>query len=295
MKKSSGTAFLCMILLFVPLLLISGYVRAGDPGMRRAGGSSYYQKHGEGWFWYQDPPEEPEAPDEEPLPPLPEPPAVSGTSVIPPPEYSADGLYAAAYLKKALPLYLERALDAPTPENVRAYFELQKMSMDKSQNFAGAAKLMPLLHPELDESRGRADYGRGRELQDRMAEEAREQDLRRISERAGLFFLYRSSCPYCREALREVERLRGYGFQVLGISLDQGLLPVPGAIRNVSDPAMAGVLGITSVPALVLAAPGTDRQYVTVSASLLSPRETENRIVAAGRLLGVLENDDEYK
>ena len=91
MKKSSGTALLFTLLIFVPLLLISGYVRAGDPGMRRAGGSSYYQKHGEGWFWYQDPPEEPEAPDEEPLPPLPEPPAVSGTSVIPPPEYSADG------------------------------------------------------------------------------------------------------------------------------------------------------------------------------------------------------------
>ena len=277
------------------VLLTVAVIISGSPGVSfGAGGDSYYRKHGEGWFWYQDPlPREDrdEAGDPAVIPETaPGPQEVP--EAVPVPEYSRDGLLTAAYLKKALPVYLEKAMDNPTPENVRDYFALQKMSMDKSQNFAGAARLLPLLYPDLDEARGRTDYGRGRELQEQMAERDRENSLRKLSGEAGIFFLYRSSCPYCREALREMARLGGYGFRIMGISLDGGLLPVPGAFRNVSDPAMGSVLGISAVPAVVLAAPDTERKYVTVSTSLLSPRETEDRILEGGRILGILPRND---
>ena len=277
-----------------PVFLTAAVLFFGGSGVSLgAGGDSYYRKHEEGWFWYQDPPpqdyREESGPEADiPVPASPDSGESAPGTAVPVPEYSGDGLLTAAYLKKALPVYLERALDNPTPENVRDYFALQKMSMDKSQNFAGAARILPLLYPDLDEARGRTDYGRGREIQERMAEQERETDLRKLAGMAGIFFLYRSSCPYCREALKEMDRLAGYGFRIMGISLDEGLLPVPGAFRNVSDPAMGGVLGIVSVPAIVLAAPDTERKFVTVSTSLLRPRETEDRILEGGRILGLM-------
>ncbi len=80
----------------------------------------FYQRGQEGWFWYQVIPE-PEQPDE-----LVEP----ETGVV---ESSQSELkpFSAAWFREHMQSFMDKAIDEPTNENVRAYLYLQRVMMDK--------------------------------------------------------------------------------------------------------------------------------------------------------------------
>ena len=55
-----------------------------------------------------------------------------------------------AQLKKQLHVLLDEAIWNPTPRNVLRYMQLQKLLMDKSQQFSAAWERVLITHPELD-------------------------------------------------------------------------------------------------------------------------------------------------
>src|SRR5690606_9514891 len=117
--------------LAIGILLATTTLAAAQPNR------TYFDRSEEGWFWYQDPPEEPEVkpkPDPEVIPPpaptpapepqiveLPPPPVPEPKPVLPPPG-------SVEFLRQALPKALDVATNNPTPQNVERYLLLQKQA-----------------------------------------------------------------------------------------------------------------------------------------------------------------------
>jgi conjugal transfer pilus assembly protein TraF len=86
-------------------------------------GQPFFQGKEEGWFWYKDPKERPVQLPPKSMLPLPAKPKETEPLSV-------------EWLKKQMPVLLDRAIDNPTRENVEAYLYAQRLAMDKSQRFA---------------------------------------------------------------------------------------------------------------------------------------------------------------
>ena len=51
--------------------------------------------------------------------------------------------------------YRDKAIDNPSPENVAAYYYLQRVMMDKAQRFTDMARRVVMSDPLLDENQRR--------------------------------------------------------------------------------------------------------------------------------------------
>ncbi len=84
--------------------------------------------------------------------------------------------------------FMDKAIDEPTNENVRAYLYLQRVMMDKVSQFADVSQQVIMGDPVLDEigRRPLAIYAANR--MDREAGNQRDVALGEVSNRALLFF-----------------------------------------------------------------------------------------------------------
>lgn len=240
----------------------------------------YFQRHREGWFWYETAP----APEEAPKPPLaapatkPEPP----NAAVEPPALSAE------WLKINIPKYLDRALDAPTPENVAAYYYLQRVALDKSNRFSDVAQEVVTEDYALDEVSRRPLATYAVNEMNRVAGATRAEVLREIGAQAGILFVYHSECRYCAiqaPVLKAFARL--YGFTILPIALDG--LPLPdGSFPDYRpDTGQARELGVQQTPAMFLARP--PNRVVELAQGALSIDELTQRVVIAAKQLGLID------
>lgn len=234
---------------------------------RAAIASSFYENGQEGWFWYR------ELHDLSTERRIPIPKRSEGPSAAGPSPFST------AWLKKQLPKFRERAIDDPSPENVAAFFALQRLAFDKAERFAKTASLLPVLYPKLDENlrRPQASFAAG--ISDRMAEKARDEALSRIAQVAGVFFFFRSDCPHCHaqaELLKVLEHR--YGFSIFPISVDG--LPLAGYPDYRIDQGQAEALGVAITPALFLVNPEARAERIQLIAQgALALPDLKQRIV----------------
>ncbi len=210
-----------------------------------ASDGQFYQRGQEGWFWYQVIPEPAES--EEQIKPE------SGVM-----EPTKDELkpFSAAWFREHMQSFMDKAIDEPTNENVRAYLYLQRVMMDKGSQFADVSQQVVMGDPVLDEISRRplATYAANR--MDREAGAQRDVALGEVAKRAGLFFFYRSDCPYCHAQAPIIESMAlNYGFEVFAIAVDG--LPLPsGEFPNYKvDSGQAQSLSVTTVPAVFLVDP----------------------------------------
>ena len=248
----------------------------------------FYARSAEGWFWYaEEPPaaEEPEqapepAPDVTALPPAAAEPA-SPASAAPggPPPLSA------AWLRANLERYRDSAIDDPSPRNVALYLYLQRLAIDKAERFAEATQRVVWSDPLLDETTRRPLATFAANLVNREAAANRDAALTETAKVAGLWFLFRSDCPYCEAQAPLLKVLTArYGFDVQAVSLDGKPLP-SGFFRDFrADRGQAKALGVVSTPALFLARPPDG--LVPLSQGVLSLAELEQRIVHAATEAG---------
>lgn len=211
-------------------------------------GGGFVQRWEDGWFWYEQlavPPPQPE--EEEPVvlpPPSGEPPAAAPLPL------------SAAWLREQLPVYLERATDAPTPENVRAYLYLQKIALDKADVFSKVSQALAASDPFLDANTERPLSPFASKAADREATDARRAVLQKIAGQAGVLFFFRGSCVVCDRQADVVASLeRQHGFTVLPVSVDGGRLGSPHYAGFRRDDGQAQRLGVVNVPALYLVQP----------------------------------------
>lgn len=233
--------------------------------------STYYHNGAEGWHWYHDPEKKLEEPEMPPPPPAQEPPAM-------PAPLSAE------WVRTMLPRYMDRAWSDPSPENVEAYFLLQRFALDRSQKFAQVAQSVVLGNPYLDETNRRPLASFAIPTVDKEAGRKRGELITKVAERAGIFFFYKSNCAYCEAQAPILKYIENAGFEILAISTDGGQLTSTQFDNNRIDEGQSKSLGVTAAPSLFLVS--ETGGFTPLGQGMLSYEELVQRILVVANRQG---------
>lgn len=226
----------------------------------------FVERKEEGWFWYKDPvfvePEEVEEiePEEPELPQV----VIMGEPSDEPAPLSTE------WFRANLQVYLDKAIDDPSPENVRTYYTMQRIMMDKAQRFAEVAKYVVVGDPMLDETIQRP---MGQAANFSMNEQAlafRDELMIRLSSQVGFAYFFESTCSSCAVFGNSVQIISDkLGVQVLPISMDSKPHPNGLFLRDtVADVGQAEKLGARKgSPSLFLMLPPDRWVPITLSAT----------------------------
>ena len=280
--------------------------RVVDP--RMVDDRPFYERKAEGWFWYhelyQRPPSKPR-PAQSPKP-VPSPPsektsprAQSSTGV-------AGGVFSAAWFRRNIPKYLDMAWTNPTPENVRAYFLVQRYAIDRSEQFADQARRVVYGDPLLDELSRMPSSTFAAQKIARLADRARANLLKRLSQKAGLFVFFREDCPLCADQARILAMLKkNYGFAYEAVSepartsTTRGSTTRGSEVTSLALPAghvredangLAGRLGVKTWPATFLVT--LDGRFYPVGQGAMALEEMSERILLAALRAHLISPDE---
>ena len=234
----------------------------------------FYERHAEGWYWYNDP--EPEKEQEQEIKkPEPKPIVVekSQTEEQPQPPKA----FSAQWVREMLPKYMDRAWDDPTPENVEAYFLLQRFAMDRSQKFSQVAQSVVIGNPYLDETNRRPVANYGIPYVDRQAGQNLDDLVKKVANKAGFFFFFKSNCQYCEAQAPILKYLEKDGFDILAISIDGGQLQSAQFENTKMNSGQAEQLGVTATPALFMV--DATGKFTALGQGLMSYTDLKSRIL----------------
>lgn len=287
---------------FLPATPVSA-ASISDSGAHTVSAANYYKRHAEGWYWYQDPEEEEKVKPKKSEPPRPvEEPSKENNSVeevkakepAKPASVPQEKPLSAKWVRDMLPKYKDLMWTDPTPENVKAYFLLQRFAIDRSQKVAEVAQQVTLGNPLLDETFRRPTSSFGINAVDRTAGAHMDALLKKIAAKAGLFFFFKSDCSFCEAEAPLVGMLeKESGFDVLAISIDGGVLRRHKFENVRMNAGHAQMLGVTATPALFLVS--GDGKFEALGQGLLSVPELQRRIVIAAFRQGWITEADMEK
>lgn len=226
--------------------------------------SGFFERHAEGWHWYDTPRVEPQREIKQKR----EASHQKNEKQSPTDKIEAQ--------RKKLEQKLHAAILDPNEDNIISYIQSQKAVMDQSQKFSESWKRVVMTNPSLDETltypvdqNARQIYyhEKNQEIQDR---------IKKLAGEYGLFFFFRKECAYCQAFAPIVKNFsKSYGWTVLPISLDGRTLPeFPKAKR---DNGIAEKLQITHVPALIALHPKSGK-LIPLAYGMTSMSEIEQRV-----------------
>lgn len=236
----------------------------------------WWLKHDEGWYFYHEEPamQEEEIKEQQQTeaavfgaPPASSP-LSAGQAGAPEPLFTES-------MKKKGEELLSTAMEKPTTENVKAYMEHNKAMMDISSAFSVVWQKVLMTNPELEASTPASDADK--DIYFKVEEEKEREALMKLSQQTGLFFIYSSTCHYCkRMAIRLRQFMYSYPyFTVKAISMDGGILPeFP---DSEVDNGITQRLGIDKVPVVLLALP-PDR-FDPIANSLITGADLKRRLL----------------
>lgn len=269
-------------------------------------GGSFYDREGEGWFWYEripEPPPEEEMANEPPPPPPPaqEPPKEAEVPAVAAPAVPAETVkadpgppaFSVAWIKANLPNYLNTAIDDPSPENIRAYYYLQRLVMDKAERFATTAQSVVMGDPILDETNRYPTATFAAQRQDDDAGDQKNELLRKLSESTGLFFFFDGNCVACGQQAYVLNTLhRQIGLKTKAISIDGTEIDRKYFPEVLVDDGQAERLGVVKTPAIVFVAPDRNLVQPISQGSLLSAKNIKERMFLVAKNEGLLSADE---
>ena len=213
--------------------------------------------------WYCDLPSETTPPD----PPLEKPPAASEEE---------EAVAALKALREDVERKRALAIVKPTPANLRRYIVAQEALMDRAALFSDVWRRVLWAHPELNYQLRNPVNNAAIQVRDVQQAGKERAALASLGREWGLFFFFRSDCPYCHRLAPTLKWLsEQVGLTVFPVSLDGGGLPeFP---RPARDNGMAATLGLRIVPLVVL---GNirDRRLLPIGSGVLSAQEIVERI-----------------
>jgi conjugal transfer pilus assembly protein TraF len=240
-------------------ILTSSFVLAGQSV---AGNDRWWEKDNEGWFFYKNPlmPKDDES-EETVKKEAPENPSQPNLSSHP----VKQKLYTEQVKEKGSEL-LSTAMQYPTAENIRNYLRWNKFMIDVSSNFALAWQKELMRNPELAYDMPIVDADKDIYIKEKSKEADR--TIYDLSKRAGLFFFYKTTCPYCQRQAQYLKEFSDtYGFQVKAVSMEGGIYPeFPDALM---DNGISVRLGVDRVPAVFLAFPD-EKRFERLSAGIVT-------------------------
>jgi conjugal transfer pilus assembly protein TraF len=190
-----------------------------------------------------------------------------------------------------LEIYRDQAIDAPSPENVAAYFYLQRVMMDKAHRFTDVAHEVVISDPRLDENVRRPISSFAVQAANRDASRTSQDSLTLVAKSTGILFFFRSDCTYCHLQAPLLKVLEDrYGFKVYPVSLDG--LPMPGGLYSDfhHDQGQAAQLGVQATPSLFLLNP--PGKVLPLSQGILSLDDLTNRILTVAHSEGLITDAD---
>lgn len=175
-------------------------------------------------------------------------------------------------------LEAKRALSIiePTPENVKAYIEEQEKLMQTASVYSDVWRRVIWQNPELNYELKRPVNNAAIDVYKNERKKAEMRTLQDLSKEWGIFFFFRSDCPYCHRMATTLKLMTDlYGIQVFPVSLDGGGLPEYPAPKI--DNGVAAMLGVTKVPTMILGNV-KDRRMVPVGSGVVSIDDMIGRI-----------------
>lgn len=179
-------------------------------------------------------------------------------------------------LQQALKGKRALAILDPTPDNVAAYIDLQNRSMEMASVFSDVWRRVIWQTPELNYELKRPVNNAALDIHRQTNRATQMETLQAISQEWGIFFFFRSDCPYCHVMAQTLTWMsQAHGITIFPISLDGSGLPQYPTPRR--DNGLATQLGVTEVPMMVL---GNirDQRLVPLGSGVVSSQEMIERI-----------------
>jgi conjugal transfer pilus assembly protein TraF len=180
--------------------------------------------------------------------------------------------------KKAL------AVLKPTEENIASYKEFQSVQVDKASYFADQYERVNWKRPDLDYTLKRPINTIGkRTWMDERNKEIK-QTVENINQRYGIFFFFRSDCPYCHKYSPIIKNFAiKNNINVMAISMDGGVLEDwPDALID-NGQSVKLDLADKPVPATIMFDKETNT-VIPLGYGLMSEEEIINRMYALTEL-----------
>lgn len=168
------------------------------------------------------------------------------------------------------------AIVKPTPENLKSYIVAQEALMDRASVFSDVWRRVIWANPELNYQLRNPSNNAAIQVHDAQRTLKENETLAGIVKEWGIFFIFRSDCPYCHRMAPTLKFLsEQYGIVVFPVSLDGGGLPeFPNPSR---DNGMAASIGASVVPLMVLGNV-KDHRLLPIGSGVLSAQEIVERI-----------------
>lgn len=275
MQMISTSGLLALVILLTP-----------SPPLKADG---FYRDKARGWFWR----EAIDGPVEAPQPPLTPPPQTPPTpqkerAPLAPP---APERHSAAWFRQHLPEIRDRALDEPSLEHVMAFYQSQKILMDKANRFAEVSRTVVMADPSLDETARRPLSPFGVHAAEEEARSATQSLLSGIARESALVFFFLSDCRFCALEAPLLKQLADlFGFRILPVSIDHK--PLQGGLFPDfrPDDGQARRLQVVATPALFLIHP--KKGVAPIGQGLLSMDEMTSRLLIEAEALGIISKRD---
>jgi len=255
---------------------------------------SYYQDAERGWYWYEQLPEEEKEKFVEKLIQeqpnvIPEKPNAEKKAQISQPK---DKPLSNAWFRANFQSYVDAAIDNPYDiDAMRTYLYLEKFMRDRATAFGYERQKAVYNDPFLDASSKRPTANFGMKTMSRAANNNRDALLQTIGDKSGIFFFYRSDCPYCKQQaplLRGLER--EFGFEIKPISLDGQPLPNNPWESFLTNQGQAEQLGVAQVPAMYIYNPDT-HAIELIAQGLQSLPQLKKRVLMAAERADLITHD----
>jgi conjugal transfer pilus assembly protein TraF len=154
-------------------------------------------------------------------------------------------------LRKEHDSLLNTAIIFPSEENVKKYLAFNLTNLNRSSFFAETAQREIWQNPDLNYNLKRPVNSIGKRTWIDEQNQKQKQTVLSLNSRYGIFFFYRSDCPYCHAYSPVLKDFANrYHLKIKAVSLDGGLLKE--WQDSIIDSGQAAKLGISAVPATVL-------------------------------------------
>lgn len=169
-----------------------------------------------------------------------------------------------------------KAVLEPTPEHVAEYIRLQNEVGQMAGVFSDVWRRVIWQNPELNYELKRPVNNAAIDTYNKERFKKEMQALDAIKKEWGIFFFFRSDCPFCHRMAPTLRFLSdAYGLTVFPVSIDgRGIPEYP---NPQPDNGLAERLSVKSVPMLVLGNPKT-KQLIPLGSGVISAQEVIERI-----------------
>lgn len=233
--------------------------------------AGFFDEQAQGWHWYEILPFEDVLEDNKP-----EEKASSSFSPNTPLKQKTSTELVKAY-RQELERKLTEAWVNPTPQNLKAYQEMQKDMMIRSERFSNTWMQVVYENPSLDHTIVAPVNQKARHVY--LDEEKKHafETIKALSQTYGLFFFFRGDCSYCHQFAPIVKKFsETYGWEVMAIS--QNGEPIEEFPDAEPDNGLFAAWKVEVLPSLYAVNPNTGH-VLPIAFGLTSLDQMEERIM----------------